>query len=520
MSKVEYLILILILLLLASGMFSYIMNQFIFSDEHMYIAAGVLMQNNQLYADFSFLQMPYLPIIYSTIYKLTGTSYYLLTGRIVSFIAIFAASVLIFFTSLKMTKNFIISLCVLLFFSMNDILIWTMGFSWNAVLPITFSLLGVYIYLSGKENDAIKPIYFFITGVALALATGLKLYYIIIIIPFLVDALICPQVPSFKKRIKQIMIPLVAGFCIGLIPVLYYITNNLDVFLLNNIIYHQLKTELEMQTSHLIGLRALTPLTKFQFGLNVLGMYTNLALFIGVLTLFLLLLHNYLVKNLSRNDIFDNGLFLTALLAVCTISAVFYPAPMWEHYFALPIPFIIILFPSMFRCVPKNQKILFQMLVTSLTVVILLFGGLKLFSHIDRLFAVEQWEGIQINNEFNEMKNYINDRNGHIKIATYEPIYALEAGFSIYPEFSSGSFLTAVSDLIAYEDRESYVTVSVYMIHTLFEKKPPDAILVGRERKVTEPLVLYAKENEYNEVERKFRGYTLYVRNGMSKKNK
>ncbi len=55
-------------------------------DEQMYCSGGVLMaQWKMIYRDFSYVaQMPYHPLICAMVYKMFNTTYYLLTGRIIS----------------------------------------------------------------------------------------------------------------------------------------------------------------------------------------------------------------------------------------------------------------------------------------------------------------------------------------------------------------------------------------------------------------------------------------------------
>ena len=55
-------------------------------NEHMYLAAGVLVtQNKVIYRDFAYLQMPYLPLLYGKLLQwLPIQAYYLLAGKVVS----------------------------------------------------------------------------------------------------------------------------------------------------------------------------------------------------------------------------------------------------------------------------------------------------------------------------------------------------------------------------------------------------------------------------------------------------
>ena len=51
-------------------------------DENMYISASVFVaQDQELYKDFAFLQVPYLPLLYGNLYRILGIeSYYLFIG--------------------------------------------------------------------------------------------------------------------------------------------------------------------------------------------------------------------------------------------------------------------------------------------------------------------------------------------------------------------------------------------------------------------------------------------------------
>ena len=50
-------------------------------DEHMYVTAGMLLREHAVYADFAYLQAPYLPLLYAPVFGLTGGSHLLLCAR-------------------------------------------------------------------------------------------------------------------------------------------------------------------------------------------------------------------------------------------------------------------------------------------------------------------------------------------------------------------------------------------------------------------------------------------------------
>ena len=89
-----FIIFLLIVVTLGGGVFAYMMTHF-GHDEHMYVTAGYLVKEGRmLYRDFAYLQAPYLPLIYGFVYKLTGTSHYLLAAKGICF-SFWAATVLL-----------------------------------------------------------------------------------------------------------------------------------------------------------------------------------------------------------------------------------------------------------------------------------------------------------------------------------------------------------------------------------------------------------------------------------------
>ncbi|NMB90816.1 MAG: hypothetical protein GYA17_20845, partial [Chloroflexi bacterium] len=69
-------LLVPILLFTVAGVFARVMTG-LDHNEHMYVTAGVLVsQGRQLYRDFAYLQMPYLPLLYGGLYRWLGNGAY------------------------------------------------------------------------------------------------------------------------------------------------------------------------------------------------------------------------------------------------------------------------------------------------------------------------------------------------------------------------------------------------------------------------------------------------------------
>ena len=89
--RLTILIILLALLFLLLCVFSNSMLKPLSRDEHMYCTAAVLMsQGKTIYKDFSYIaQLPYHPLLLAAVYKITNTSHFLLTARVVSVICDF-----------------------------------------------------------------------------------------------------------------------------------------------------------------------------------------------------------------------------------------------------------------------------------------------------------------------------------------------------------------------------------------------------------------------------------------------
>jgi hypothetical protein len=97
-------------------------------------------------------------------------------------------------------------------------------------------------------------------------------------------------------------------------------------------------------------------------------------------------------------------------------------------------------------------------------------------------------------------------------VATLYPLYALEAGLPIYPEFSSGVFLYQIGDMLDEEERKRYVTTSPNSLIDFFNENPPGLIITVMLRNFEKPFFEYAEQSDFIEKDKLFLGHTLFVR--------
>ncbi|HXK37277.1 MAG TPA: hypothetical protein VJ553_06875, partial [Candidatus Paceibacterota bacterium] len=77
---------IIVLVVLAAAIVANSMIKEVARDEQMYCTAGALLaQGRMIYRDFAYpSQLPYHPLLLATLYRVLGTTHYLLVGRLVS----------------------------------------------------------------------------------------------------------------------------------------------------------------------------------------------------------------------------------------------------------------------------------------------------------------------------------------------------------------------------------------------------------------------------------------------------
>ena len=500
----------------------------------MYVAASVLVRDYSLYVDFSFLQMPYFPVFLGALFKLFGTTHYLLTARLLIFVLISIATILVFITSVRITGSRSLSISLAAIFSFNQMVILISQEASNYVPALACSVAAFYFFVRGSEDGRGRAMYL-LCGLALALSVGFKLYYIVALPPFILASLLYPVALRLKERARGVLMPFVAGFVAGLLPVGFFIyTSGPDIFFFNNLGYHNLNsTILEGRgfiTDFLSPLKALLILFEVLYP-------TNLVLAVGVLSLGVLVLRRVKFK-LEEVPV---GLFLSFFLLIVTLAAMWMivpvsgkvttaalPAsrisgyfsdlamsfiPYGIQYFATPVPFAVFLFAYLYSAldglVTQKRVVLITMLAVSV-----IYGGGHIALKVMRIHHTNQWMGIAIHNMGLAVAREASLNGDGERIASLISIIPLEGGMSIYHEFATGPFTYRVGGLLDETERARYGVVSASDLDDFFKSDPPAVILTGSERAYEARLEEYAGNNGYsvNSEMPALRGFKLYLR--------
>ena len=478
-------------------------------NEQMYVTAGYLLaQGERLYADFAFVQTPYLPLIYGVLFRLTG-GYYLVTAKLVNFAFMVFAAGLLWLIARRETRDRLFSATLLALFLANYYLLRATIEASNYAMPIAFSLASYALFLRYADHPR-RPLAFFFAGVLLAAAVGAKLYYATLLAPFALVALLYPVAHPLRGRVLGGLLPLAGGIAAGALPLLYYAVRDWDLFAFNNLGYHLLNETWREQNGFApLDWRALLDAAG--------GLLSNPSYLLPVVWLALAAVTLYSQTGDRPRRLPALGILLSTLLVVIAVLTAFTPRPLFPQYFAMPAPFLLTLMAALYARVEQPQRRMLQHLALIVTVLLTLSVLPRHTGSLRRALAAEQrWAGIAARDAGYRIRAQL-EAGGHdpdtARLATVSPVYAIEAGLPFYRELATGSFVLRIGDLLSPEERARYHAASISTLAVLFDADPPAAILITDEGDVEQPLLDYAQSRGYAEIEGDSYGGRLFVAN-------
>jgi hypothetical protein len=504
---------IIIFLVLIIGASSLTMNRPLGHDEHMYISAGMMVDDSSIYRDFAYLQTPYLPYLYGLVYTITGESALLLKSRLLSFGFFIISLIFVYLICLRLTKDVFVSLWSSCIFAFSHSIIHVIPYAWNHLLPLTTTIMTVYFFTAKYTNRSHRNLNHFLAGLLLGVSIGMKLTYALIPLGFLAAVFFQSRASDYGRRPLKDAVWLLAGLVLGIVPMLMILIRaGYDLFLFNNWTYHNLNT-IWRQTEVTGYSEGMTMGGKALFVWQEMTYPTALALLMG-------LIFTAAYQMVRQGQDFWRGIIPalqsreTILIIACFIISFVTsvsPAPLFISYFAAPVTFAILLLAiGLGRIDIKDRWVVRTVLIALFIGGVL--GGVKLFRDAPQLTSVNNWTPIRVE----KAAEVIYDNTRHFRkkpvIATLSPLYALEGRCDICRELATGPFLFRVGDLLSEGQLRQYIGTSPGRLGDVLDEYAPEAILVGRERELEDPFIDFARRHKYNRIEIGTDNLILYVR--------
>jgi hypothetical protein len=498
--KLTFLFAIAVIAALSFYLFAASMSKPMSSDEQMYCTGGYLMSKGlMIYRDFSYVaQLPYHPLLLATIYKLTGTTHYLLTGRLVSVVCDVSIILCLFSIFRKIFAQYyysgiLLGLCACVLFVFNPFVSYLLGLAWNHDMTLLCIVFSFRIFISEKHNTMrIFAIASLLTIAAWTRPTS------VFVMPIFITMIIAGKMGTGSKAKRRseaktpdslgffhlekknrggeavCLSPFFSGVIIFSIVPLYIAIASGRAFFLNIVTMPTLNSEL-LHNLHIAYDKTYLTITAFRN--NTFSFLIMTAVFFGLLVLLFKRISPLRCAPVEMTKSQKSNALLAILLVVTSIVIAYFPPTMWKQYFGIPVIFIIIvmgfalLYLQNIGCYKICVVIFVALSVTTMI-------SQKPISKISKCLSMKNWTPIKIHNI---SKQIVAQAKTSKTILTLSPLYSIEGGGEIYTELSAGAFAFRIADKLSAADRAITHTAGLKELPELTNTKPANAIVIGPE---------------------------------------
>jgi hypothetical protein len=469
-------------------------------DENMYVSSGILLDHGQLpYKDFAYFQMPLLTLFYAP--ALWNAADPLFVARLLNTVFTFLTCLLLFVGSLLLSRGAnwflraLIAVSGVVLFISNPELIYAGGIAWNHDLPILLTVAAVSLLVLRSAGSytsnwlsSVRPALLMATsGLLLGLAGVARLTFLAAIPPLALAVLLfgpADQPAKWSSRVRDALI-FCAGAVVGTLPALLFLIADPSSFWFGNVTYHQLNEQYWAQLGYT---RAMTISSKLTYFSDVLwGEPFHWLLIAGSILTAIAVARS---KTIARKR---PAVLLPAVVAVALLVGGLAPTPTWLQYFLAPYALLVVALVYGVACLSSGNLKLVGSGALLVVTLISANAALPHYEALDSTLTFADGVPAHVHATANEIRTVV----GKGTVVTFAPLYALEAGLDIYPELESGPFAARVANQLPAAEREKLVMMSDDDLVAAMQVKPPDAILLGTEGPLEDPLAQFAAQHSY-----------------------
>ncbi|MFN0023034.1 MAG: hypothetical protein ACKVS5_03970 [Parvularculaceae bacterium] len=493
-------------ILAAAGMFARLMNYEMRRDEQLYVSPAALLDDARLYQDFFYNHVPGSAWLFHGTDALFGDGGLLFSARVTIFLAwvLFAAGIAFF--TFRLTRSATATLMAVALIGANDFLLGVTGSTaTNNFLPLPFAYAGLCLFALGVRGEGVLragsrnagPHFFtlFAAGLSFAVALSIKVSAIAFVAPVAVAAFLLPGGISVAARLKSVVLPFALGGILGALPVLIELARAPDLFLAHVVQYHT--------GPHVAYWRG-HPAGEDDVALS-LGAKAMLAhqIWFGGVNLLLGLAALISVVSFARQR--EGAAIGLAVLGIAVAASValfgFAPTPSFPQYYAPLSIALVFLIAVVGSGKPAAKADGLTIAMAAIAALALVAGAPRLLQHMPRLAKPSSWTVVKIHAAGRALADEIEKAGVSGKVLTFLPVYPLEGGLDVYPEFATGQFVYRTGDLTPPDLLALYRTTAPSTVAAFLDADPPAAMLLGFEPDLEAPMLAYAVSRGYRKVE-------------------
>ena len=492
-------------LVAAAGLFARLMNYEMRRDEQLYASPAALLDSQRLYFDFFYNHVPGSAWYYHLMHGAFGGGGLLFSARLGMFIAwiVFAAAAAYF--AWRLTRSALVATAAVIFLVANDFLLGVVGATaTNNFLPLPFAFAGLCLFALGvrgegllgraARREGVAPQTILAAGVSLSIALAMKVSAIAFIAPVAVAAFLLPGGLKLTERLKTVVLPLAIGGLIGATPVIVELLRAPDIFLAHvtqyhtgpHVAYYEGRIAGDEDVAMGIGAKALLAHQIWFSGVDLL---LALASLIAICSLFI-----------QRGSAVGLPALAIAVAASVAIFG-FAPSPAFPQYFAPLIVALLFLLLVSWREEAQCSRGYQSIALAAVAALGVIVGAPRLAQHAPKLATPHKWTVAKVHAAGVAIAQAMTEAGVDGKVLTFLPVYPLEGGLEVYPEFATGQFVFRTADLTEPALLAKYRTTSPSAVAAFLENDPPAAMLLGFEPELEAPMADFARRKGYRRVE-------------------
>lgn len=466
-------------------------------DEQLYIPPAELLRESELYTGFFYNHVPLSAYYFYVLNLALGGEHLVLAARLGIVLGWVVMLSSVWAASLAISRSRLVALFCVLALETNILLLTVPGMTaTNNFLQLVPAYAGLALFVLAVLHGKERPVKAFFSGLCLSIAVGVKVSAIVFVPALAVAAFLLPSGITVGRRMLLMTLPMAAGGLLGAAPLFWLLLHEPTTFLAHVIDYHSgphvaYWTEARLSEPGVaFGLA-----DKAQLAQSVWLQSTNLLLLV---TLILLAVHAVWAERegeIVRSRTYGSVVALAAV-AVMAAALSFLPTPSFEQYYVLPLPVLVLAVPLLWRALPDRRRV-------HSTPVLVVLAGMMVFLALPRLGEAtarvatgEPPTHAKVEHAGGMIRRAMGDSRG--PVATLAPIYPLEAGLEVYPQFATGLFAYRVVPMSEADQLEHYLVTGPEQLPELLDERPPAAILTGFHDELEAPFVDWAQANSYS----------------------
>ena len=473
-------------------------------DEDQFIASARLFLDHALlpYIDYPYFHTPYLIFLYALIFRFFNHNN-LFAARLLSLlfgtgtVFLVFGMVMVFSRDLSIRTRLLTASGIVLLYISNPLFIATSNRSWNHDASLFFALLALCMCLLASGNQR-SLIWLFCAGLMLGIAVGTRASYVTVIPAYVIGLLFMPNNKRIDNYLKSIGV-FFSGFILAMLPIIYMFSISPEKFIFGNLGYARLNTLYRFDVPA-YGPMSLPQKVDYLFS-NIVSQPGNMLVTIAFLYFGVVVgVYHLMQKDQERYQTILHFIYFPFLLV-----GVFLPTPSWYQYFYTLVPFALLFASSglsyLMKISGESSPWFLRLLITfSLLSSLFVFND---FRRMSFLFHPHTWRPNLTHNIGEDIAEAIAIKNGskQSRVLSLSPVYPLEGGLEIYPEFATGVFAWRSAPYLDEDERKQFGMVDEDNLEGYLEMSPPEAILVGFQPDLEESFIEYARQNGYTSQE-------------------